>query len=203
MGGIDSKYGTIVVKAGTSANLTFQVFDRDTGLPIRMPSVSYTFFDLDEGEYHQESEYITVGSFKSLELSKDTELKQTDNADGTTTIRASTMGTFKDNPVDPLLLTEQQKNRAVTLTFTDVEKVTVVIGATAGFSSPARAFSFVGHPVLACAKTVGKAKSSKTIGKAKTSIDSSPTFNYKGLVVPVVILFCLGVLLCALGSCCC
>merc|ERR1712192_91434 len=49
---------------------------------------------------------------------------------------------------------QEQRNRAVTLHYTDTDEVSVIIGATPG-SSAARAFTFVAHPVLQCAKTIG------------------------------------------------
>lgn len=156
--GLDTKYGTIVVRPGTSVNLTFRIHDPDTGKPIRMSSVSYTFFDLDEGILHSEREFIKARDFSNVELAKNTEVERVQHLDGSTTFQATTKGTFQDNPVDPLLLTQQQKNRAVTLTYKDAAEVSVVIGSSGGGTSPARAFQFVAHPVLECAKTVGKVK---------------------------------------------
>merc|ERR1711933_112680 len=78
-----------------------------------------------------------VGGFDRAETSEDTEVQQDESGNGLTTFQASTVGTFADNPVDTLLLTAQQKNRAVTLTFKDAEEISLVLGATAGNSSGA------------------------------------------------------------------
>merc|ERR1712224_68273 len=106
---------------GTSVNVTFSTLDAETGQPIRMPSADFTFFDLDEAAGHTETEFITVGGFERAEISQDSEVQWIENADGTSTFQASTGGNFADNPVAPLLLTAQQKNRAVTLTFKDTK----------------------------------------------------------------------------------
>jgi hypothetical protein len=152
--GLVGRYGTIVVVPGNEVNFTFRTFDLETGEPVQMPSIAYTFFDLDEYTGHTASEFIKARGFTHAETTADSEVVRTVNADGTTTFQASTEGTFDDNPVDPMLLTEEQRNRAVTLHYTNTDQVSVVIGASAG-SSAARAFTFVAHPVLQCAKTIG------------------------------------------------
>lgn len=153
--GLVGKYGMIVLEPGTSLNFTVRLLDSESGMPIRMPSFALTFFDLDEAVNNTEREFLTVGGFANAELTRNTEIKSTANRDGTTTFSASTSGNFEDNPVDPLLLTSQQKNRAITLTFKDVTEIAATIGAGEGSTSVSRGFTFVGHPVLACAKTLG------------------------------------------------
>merc|ERR1712150_107272 len=63
----------------------------------------------------------------------------------------TTEGHFYDNPNDPLLLTAQQKNRAVTLEFKDMSQINFTIGSTPG--SISRGFNFVGRPSLLCARS--------------------------------------------------
>merc|ERR1712113_181435 len=83
------------------------------------------------------------------------EVKRLENDDGTTRFEATTEGNFDDNPVDPLLLTQQQKNRAVTVFFSNIDEVNFVLGATPASDPGAwRCFEFVLHPVLKCAKTL-------------------------------------------------
>jgi len=162
--GIVGKYGQVTIRAGTSVTLKIQSVDLRTQEVMHQPSAVFTFFDLDEGTNHSSSEYIEVrgpgqpGGFTSVETSADTEVKNTTSEDGTVTFRATTLGTFDDNPVDPLLLTDQQRNRAVTFRFEDVDEITVVIGAAPSPADPMnwRCFSFVGHPVLKCAVRLQK-----------------------------------------------
>lgn len=198
--GLVGKYGTVVVMPGSSVNLTFRVFDLNTSKPIRMPSVAFTFFDLDEYRDHAASEFIRASGFTRADLSEDTEVSRFSDPDGTTTFQATTAGNFNDNPVDPLLLTEQQKNRAVTLTFTDTDEVTVVLGATPG-PSAARAFTFVGHPVLQCAKTI-KLKHGKPVEPLSKGHKENGTAHH---VLPMLLGGLLVLLLigCVAAFCCC
>lgn len=162
--GLVGKYGQVTLRAGTSVTLKIQSVDLRTQEVIHQPSAVFTFFDLDEGTNHSSSEYITVrgpgqpGGFKSVETTENTEVKNSTSPDGTVTFRATTLGTFDDNPVDPLLLTEQQRNRAVTFRFENMDEITVVIGAAPSPADPMnwRCFSFVGHPVLKCAVRLQK-----------------------------------------------
>jgi len=162
--GLVGKYGQVTLRAGTSVTLKIQSVDLRTQQVIHQPSAVFTFFDLDEGTNHSSSEYITVrgpgqpGGFTSVETTATTEVRNTTSPDGTVTYRATTLGTFDDNPVDPLLLTEQQRNRAVTFRFQNVDEITVVIGAAPSPRDPMnwRCFSFVGHPVLKCAVRLQK-----------------------------------------------
>jgi hypothetical protein len=204
--GLVGRYATVVVMPGTSVNLTFKVFNMRTNTPIHMPSVSFTFFDLDEYKGHTASEMIIARDFAYAELTVDTEISQTVNSDGTTTFQASTPGTFEDNPVDPLLLTEQQRNRAVTLTYTDTDEISVRLGATPG-SSAARAFTFVAHPVLQCAKTIETMHRTPLAAKTHqepTGIDAgfilwflrTHTLQILGGVLIAVLLLCLAALVC-------
>merc|ERR1712176_1480592 len=64
---------------------------------------------------------------------------------------ATTEGTGEDNPKDPTELTEQQKDRAVTVEFENVKHFDFEIGASKGKTD--RVFSFVFRPSLLCAKT--------------------------------------------------
>uniref|UniRef100_A0A7S1R466 Uncharacterized protein n=1 Tax=Alexandrium catenella TaxID=2925 RepID=A0A7S1R466_ALECA len=187
--GLVGKYGQVTLKPATNVTLRIQTFDLDTKEPIHMPSAAFTFFDLDEYKGHQASEYVTVRNFESFELTPSTEVRMSKNADGSTTFQASTEGTYDDNPVDPLLLTEQQKNRAVTVRFGNVSEIEVILGATPVPTNPGtwRCFTFVAHPVLKCAKTLG----------VETTAGPSPVMLLGAGIV------CLALALCATCMCCC
>lgn len=187
--GLVGKYGQVTLKPATNVTLRIQTFDLDTGEVIHLPDAAFTFFDLDEDKGHQASEYVTVKNFTAFEVTPNSEVVMFGNPDGSTTFQASTQGTYDDNPVDPLLLTEQQKNRAVTVRFGEVDYVEVVIGATPAPSDPGtwRCFTFVAHPVLKCAKTLG----------AETQSGPSPT------VLMGAGLVCLVLAMCITCMCCC
>jgi hypothetical protein len=67
--------------------------------------------------------------------------------------RASQPGTGEDNPTDPLHLTEQQLQRAVTFIYEPFTEAVVTLGSTPG-SHNGRKFDFVGRPSLQCATGV-------------------------------------------------
>merc|ERR1719237_1613224 len=83
----------------------------------------------------------------------ETELREETIADGMTRFSASTPGSTADNPQDPNLLTIQQKNRIVTLTFTDTSGVEATLGCSAG--SMDCDFLFALEPALLCSKIDG------------------------------------------------
>mmetsp|Transcript_78963 Transcript_78963/g.183173 ORF Transcript_78963/g.183173 Transcript_78963/m.183173 type:complete len:558 (+) Transcript_78963:75-1748(+) len=189
--GLVGKYGQVTLRPGTNVSLRIQTFDLDTGLLVSMRSAALTFFDLDEDVGREASEFVRVGGFDAVELAHNTEVRSHKNADRTTTFQASTQGTFEDNPIDPLLFTTQQKNRAVTVKFSDVDEIRVVIGASAAPSDAGswRCFTFVAHPVLKCAKILDAQRS---------------TFKIPQLPVPILLagLLFLGLVGC-MACCCC
>jgi hypothetical protein len=64
---------------------------------------------------------------------------------------ATTPGDGNDNPVDPMKLTAQQRNRAVTVTFRKINEFNVTMASTAGWMP--RYFTFLGRPSVLCALT--------------------------------------------------
>merc|ERR1711920_558507 len=135
--GLVGKYGQITVKPGTSVRLKIETYDMETRQKVHMPNAAVTFFDLDMAAGREQVEFLTVGGYDRIETTPNTEIRRIQNSDNTTRFEASTFGTFDDNPVDPLLLTEQQKNRAVTVYFSDRDEVTFTLGASAASSAGA------------------------------------------------------------------
>lgn len=189
--GLVGKYGQITIKPGTSVRLKIQTFDLETRELVHMPSAAFTFFDLDMAPGGEQREFLTVGGFDRVETTPTTEVRRQENLDNTTTFEASTVGSFDDNPVDPLLLTQQQKNRAVTVIFSNVNEVEVILGAGHAKDPGAwRCFEFVLHPVLKCAHT----------------LETKKQDDDQGIPLPYVL--CAGLLgilivLCFFWWCCC
>uniref|UniRef100_A0A7S1Q2G1 Uncharacterized protein n=1 Tax=Alexandrium catenella TaxID=2925 RepID=A0A7S1Q2G1_ALECA len=159
LNGLQGHYGSINLKSGSSVRLQFSFKDKadaeslgDKCPNLKMNQLALTFFDLDEGKNHKSSEYVEIGGFDSYHVKDSTEVKVSDGSHGRKRFQASTYGTGEDNPLDPMHLTPQQLNRAVTALFSDVEKVDVEIGAGAGMGP--RFFTFVARPSLLCAATV-------------------------------------------------
>eukprot|EP00411_Alexandrium_monilatum_P047522 CAMPEP_0175461424 /NCGR_PEP_ID=MMETSP0095-20121207/68153_1 /TAXON_ID=311494 /ORGANISM="Alexandrium monilatum, Strain CCMP3105" /LENGTH=224 /DNA_ID=CAMNT_0016762477 /DNA_START=53 /DNA_END=728 /DNA_ORIENTATION=- len=80
---------------------------------------------------------------------------------------SSMPGSGSDNPRDPLALTVQQKNRAVTIEFDDFSELNVTLGCTSG--RYARYFMFVARPSLLCARTVGGSKADTEVITVETT----------------------------------
>lgn len=165
--GIRGRFGAFNVKHGTNVSLTLTVHDPESGEQVPLPKFALTFFDLDQGRDGHSVEHVTASGFKEAWLSNETEVNRTDNDDGSSTFRASVEGNGDDNPTNPLVLTTQQKNRAVTLTWDDMHSIPFTVGASEG--KTARVFQFVIRPSLLCAYTFANG----TILNA-TGLTSSP-----------------------------
>jgi len=151
--GIDGKYARLSAKGGTMIHLTFEFQNAETREPITLPEVDITFFDLDMHGLNSAVEYVRLIGFNEYFLTEQTEVDVKRGNDSYVTFKATTLGHATDNPTDPLLLTVQQKNRAVTVQYKDVQKFDVEIGAE-GAHHQHRWFNFVLRPSLLCAKTV-------------------------------------------------
>merc|ERR1719361_3170908 len=82
-----------------------------------------------------------------------TEIREERIADGLTRFSATTLGSTMDNPQSPNLLTIQQRNRIVTLTFTDTSGVEATLGCSVG--SMDCDFLFAVEPSLLCSRIDG------------------------------------------------
>lgn len=169
--GIHGKFACINVKQGTTLKMRAHAYDADKQEDVDLPRAYVSFFDLDTGIQNNHSvEHVKIAGYSAYYLSNETEIKtvhdesfyatkDTDGGTGDviklgggfTGFYATLEGTGDDNPSDPLLLTKQQKDRAVTIEFADVTKFDFEIGASPG--KTARVFSFVFRPSLLCAKT--------------------------------------------------
>lgn len=151
--GIHGKYGLITLRSGNEAEFTFKILDAATGKPKTLAKQEFTFFDLDQSAGDLNREYIEVDHPSNMWLTKNTEIQVSTVGSGKTKFMSSVKGSGSDNPKDPLALTVQQKNRAVTVEFKDFSELKVTLGCTPG--RHARYFMFVIRPTLLCAKTVG------------------------------------------------
>jgi len=156
--GMIGNYARINIKHGTSMLMTVKFLDGLTMQPTVMKSLDFTFFDLDTHATGNEVEYIKVWGLSSFVLTQNTLVKSAvDHTDGSATFEATTPGTGLGNPADPLLLTSEQKNKAVTLHFENVSQFKVELGSIdkAPHQGGHRAFMFVAKPSLQCGRTIG------------------------------------------------
>merc|ERR1712129_586994 len=75
-----------------------------------------------------------------------------EGTDGYVTFKATKEGTGVDNPQNPLMLTTEQKNKAVTVRYINTGNFEAELGST-GEGGNYRGFFFVFRPSLLCAKT--------------------------------------------------
>merc|ERR1719359_435874 len=101
----------------SSVELDFSLTGTDDGQPAPIDQLYFSVLDLDEGKRMKLREGLTVDGYATSYLTEDTEIKPTVQANGVTLFESSMPGTGKDNPKDPMMLNERQKNRAATFLF--------------------------------------------------------------------------------------
>jgi len=151
--GIHGKFACINIKQNKSLKVRAHAYDADKKEDILLPHAAISFFDLDTGYDNNHSvEHVSVAGYSAYYLSNETQITVShDHDNGITAFTATKEGTGADNPTDPIELTREQKDRAVTLELTAVKHVDFEIGASAGRTG--RVFSFVFRPSMLCAKT--------------------------------------------------
>jgi hypothetical protein len=152
--GVSGKFGTININGGTHVRMKFRIFNRRTMRQQFLERQEFTFFDLDMAPNGETMEYVKVWGFHTATLTEHSELTMTSNHDGSTSFAASKEGNGADGPVDPLMLTIQQKNRAVTLEWENFTEFELELGCSTGWHP--RYFTFVARPSLWCAQTSTK-----------------------------------------------
>merc|ERR1712129_513162 len=170
--GLFGKYGFVNLKAGTEVTLQFSFRDHVTKNPLLLSTAHVSFLDLDQAALGQSSEYVDIGGHTGKIMMPETEIREETVADGLTRFSATTPGSTIDNPKDPNLLTIQQKNRIVTLTFTDTSMVEATLGCSAG--STECDFMFAVEPSLLCFKITGPDPVTRTV-TTTTTMTTSPT----------------------------
>lgn len=150
--GIWGKYAGIAVNGGTMMHANFAILDKNTRNPVVIRELDVTFFDLDRHMEGQGVEYIKIKKPDQYFLTKNTLLEVSEGDDGYVAFKATANGNSADNPQDPLFLTTEQKNKAVTVRYKDVDKFEVELGSE-GYAGNYRGFIFVLRPSLLCAKT--------------------------------------------------
>jgi len=173
--GRDGKYARLTARGGSHIDATFKILKANTLEPAILRELDITFFDLDTHSSGSAVEYVELKGFSQYFLTGDTELKVAKDGDFTK-FKASTVGTAGDNPKDPLLLTVQQKNRAVTVKYEDIHKFDVKLGVDGeGGGGNHRWFNFVLRPSLLCAKTKdGDDPVVTPVGETKTTTSAPP-----------------------------
>jgi len=152
--GLNGSFGTFNMLGGSSVKLKMTLLDKTTNQPVFRQHFEFSYFDLDMHDNNETREFVTIWGSSSYVVTNTTELLITVNTDNSTSWDATTPGTGADNPTDPLRLTVQQKNRAVTVAFENFTGCIFQGGSHIPGFSP-RYASFVTRPVLRCAETKG------------------------------------------------
>lgn len=158
--GMNGDYAAICCQGNTDIAVTFKFYDGVTMNPLILPQLYFTFFDLDTHRTGNEVEYVRIWDYKDYVLTKNTLVSANQEVDGSTTLIATVPGTGQDNPEDPLLLTSEQKNKAVTVEYQDKSEFRVQFGSNDKVDNLVdrwfRVFLFVAKPSLLCGKTQGE-----------------------------------------------
>ena len=114
-------------------NFKFCFYDKGTEELTKVDTFRWTVFDTDErGGGIKEKMLMDVSQAVSFQLWPDTTRSEINticedgsslpcNSGVRTIFHSSTVGSGKDNPTDPNMMTDQQKSRSVTFTFTDTD----------------------------------------------------------------------------------
>jgi len=169
--GIWGKYAGISANGGTKVNAIFRILDKTTRDPVEIRELDITFFDLDQHGEGQEVEYIKIKKPDQYFLTQNPLVIASEGDDGYITFKATKNGNSDDNPQDPLFLTVEQKNKAVTIRYHDVDKFEVELGSEGyvGAGRPYRGFIFVFRPSLLCSKTSDGQDPTIVPGKPETT----------------------------------
>merc|ERR1719215_2432194 len=146
--GKNGKYATINMNRAAEVTLDFSLTGTDDGQPVAIDSLYFSVLDMDKGKRMKLRESVTVAGYASSYLTEDTEIKTTTLGNGVVRFDSSMPGTGKDNPKDPALLNERQKNRAATFLFDKADHWRVQLFVGHGPPS-GRNFMFAGKSSVA------------------------------------------------------
>jgi len=150
--GVDGHFASVNIMPGSNVTIRAHAYDKTKNVQLLMDKAAISFFDLDAGTDGKKSiEYVKIGGFDHFFTTNKTEIKIRKMEDGDWLFMATTEGNGDDNPTNPLVLDERQKNRAVSFIFSNLKEAKFEIGATPG-ESP-RVFHFAFRPALRCAST--------------------------------------------------
>mmetsp|Transcript_19341 Transcript_19341/g.53157 ORF Transcript_19341/g.53157 Transcript_19341/m.53157 type:complete len:988 (-) Transcript_19341:55-3018(-) len=151
--GRSGEYMQIGLMSGRTARIDLRFIEAKTGKRLVMPKYAISFFDLDCAKDFKSKESVTIGGDAHHKTSSRTEVEQTDIG-GEIKFAASTVGRWDDGPKNPHLLTQQQKNRAVSLLFHDASELHFTLTAEDG--QGARFFNMANRASVYCAVTVSE-----------------------------------------------
>lgn len=158
-------FGYITMNNNTAMDLKFTIVETNTTTEFPLPKWYFTFFDLDtandQGDQQGGKEVLHVGGADQHLLGPNTELEISQNEKGQTRFAATTFGTSQDNPTNPMTMTTQQQNRAVTFMFKDKASFEMTYESSPGGLSRGREVYFAGKSQLALLPCPGSVAAQK------------------------------------------
>lgn len=145
--GVTGNYGVLNMRYSSLATFDFTFIGTDDDVPVVIGMVYFSVLDLDEGKRGKLRESVIVEDFAASWLTEDTEIEMSTQGNGAVRFDSSTAGTGKDNPKDPMDLSERQKNRGATFLFDSVSKFRVSLQVAGGPKS-GRNFMFTGKSAV-------------------------------------------------------
>lgn len=146
--------GRVNLKSGTETHLTFQFVKSSGQTPVRVSSFMFTVFDLDQSGGCISRTTINATGYSSYYVSDNTELRVTTRLPKlyklksvgksiekwhsepvSTQFQSTQFGNKKDNPANPLNMSESQANRAFTLVYQNVKSFRMGFKLTGGEKS--------------------------------------------------------------------
>lgn len=116
--GLKGSYAILNMNMNSKSTFDFKFVDAATQQPEVLNSVYFSVFDMDEGKRGKLRESVIMETpYGASYVTEDTDVKKTVQHDGSVRFDSTAWGTGKDNPSDPMALTQLQKNRAVTFLF--------------------------------------------------------------------------------------
>jgi hypothetical protein len=115
--GKNGKFGTINLRGGVTADMTFTLVATGTSTPVELGELFFSMHDLDESFSRKMIESVYASDFNGYVVDKGIEfLVEHDSADGRTRFTSNHHGLACDNPTDPETL------GPITCTYRDGEK---------------------------------------------------------------------------------
>lgn len=120
------KYGRLNMMSGTSTYMTFRFVESSGQTPVKVDKFLFTIFDIDHGPRCTSRMVVNATKYASYHVSEDTELVVHTDIGGagwpaSSTFSSSASGTGKDNPTNPMKLTQTQSRRSVTFQYENVK----------------------------------------------------------------------------------
>jgi len=145
------KYGQINMLSGTKTFMSFRFVESEGQTPVKVDKFLFTVFDVDHGKRCTSRMTVNATKYASYHVAENTELVVHTDIGGpgysaSSTFSSSSKGTGRDNPRNPMKLSDVQARRAVTFQYENIKFWTMGFEIGAGVGG--RNIMFGGHSSL-------------------------------------------------------